>query len=213
MININLSPRQKEIIKLVKQEQPITSEKLAAKVGVTRAALRPDLAILTMIGILDAKPKVGYVCSEKSSVSLVHDYIKKIKVNEIMTKAVTIDEQSTIYDAIVTLFLNDVGTLWIENNGNLVGAVSRKDFLKVAMGGTDLNKVPVGIIMTRMPNVVCVDMDDLAYDAAQKIIDHEVDSLPVVERNYENDEEKIKVVGKCSKTNITKLLVRLGQNL
>jgi CBS domain-containing protein len=212
LIYINLSPRQKEIIKLVKEKQPITSEKLAEKVGVTRAALRPDLAILTMIGILDAKPKVGYVCSEKSSVNLVNDYIKKIKVNEVMSKAVTIDEQTTIYDAIVTLFLNDVGTLWIENSANLVGAVSRKDFLKVAMGGTDLNKVPVGIIMTRMPNVVCVDVDDLAYDAAKKIIDHEVDSLPVVERSYENDREKIKVIGKCSKTNITKFLVRLGEN-
>ena len=63
---MKLSPRQEEIIKLVKEGQPITSEALAEKLGVTRAALRADLAILTMIGILDARPKVGYVYSRKT---------------------------------------------------------------------------------------------------------------------------------------------------
>lgn len=70
----------------------------------------------------------------------------------------------------------------MHNEEILVGAVSRKDFLKVAMGGTDMHKVPIGIIMTRMPNIVCVNTEDSAYYAAQKIIEHEVDSLPVVEK-------------------------------
>ena len=26
-------------------------------------------------------------------------------------------------------------------------------FLKIAIGGTDIHKVPVGVIMTRMPNI------------------------------------------------------------
>ena len=45
---MKFSQRQEEIIKLVKERQPITSENLAEKLGVTRAALRADLAILTM---------------------------------------------------------------------------------------------------------------------------------------------------------------------
>ena len=65
---MKLSDRQEEIIKLVKEGQPITSEALAEKLGVTRAALRADLAILTMIGILDARPKVGYIYSDKPRV-------------------------------------------------------------------------------------------------------------------------------------------------
>ncbi|WP_428867957.1 helix-turn-helix transcriptional regulator [Clostridium sediminicola] len=210
---MNLSPRQKAIIKLVKSFQPITSEKLAEKVGVTRAAIRPDLAILTMTGILEAKPKVGYIYSQKSSTSIINDYIKKIFVKDIMSKPVTIDEQSTIYDAIVALFLNDVGTLWVKNNEYLVGAVSRKDFLKVSIGGTDLNKVPVGIIMTRMPNIIYVEAEDSAYLAATKIIDHEVDSIPVIEKVEEKGEEKFKVIGKLSKTNITRLFVKMGKNI
>ncbi|QGU95494.1 CBS domain-containing protein [Clostridium bovifaecis] len=209
---INLSSRQKEIIELVKENQPITSEQLASKIGVTRAALRPDLAILTMTGILEARPKVGYIYSQKPSSSLVFDYIRKIKVKDIMSKPVTVDEQTTVYNAIVNLFLNDVGTIFVENNGYLVGAISRKDFLKSAIGGTDINKVPVGIIMTRMPNIVFVEPEDSAYIAAKKIIEREVDSLPVIERVLEEDGDKVRVIGKLSKTNITRLFVKLSEN-
>jgi DeoR family transcriptional regulator, catabolite repression regulator len=209
---IKLSPRQEEIIRLVKELEPITSEQLAAKVSVTRAALRPDLAILTMTGILEAKPKVGYIYSQKPSYSLIYDYIRNIKVKDIMSKPVMVDENTTVYDAIVHLFLNDVGTLFIENGGILTGAVSRKDFLKMAMGGTDMHKVPVGIIMTRMPNIVFVEKDDAAYLAAQRIMEHEVDSLPVIERAFNGSKEVFKIVGKISKTNITRLFVKMGEN-
>lgn len=209
---IKLTSRQEHIIELVKEHEPITSEKLASRLSVTRAALRPDLAILTMTGILDAKPKVGYIYSRKPSYSLVYDYIRNIKVNDIMSKPVIVDENTTVYDAIVHLFLNDVGTLFVENDGSLTGAVSRKDFLKIAMGGTDMHKVPVGIIMTRMPNIVFVEKDDIAYSAAQKIIEHEVDSLPVVEKISDGKKECLKIVGKISKTNVTRLFVKMGSN-
>ncbi|WP_035288145.1 CBS domain-containing protein [Clostridium sp. KNHs214] len=212
MATIKLTDRQKEIIRLVKENQPMTSEKIAANLNLTRAALRPDLAILTMTGILDARPKVGYIYSNKPSYSLVYDYIRKITVGEIMSKPVVVKEDTSIYDAILHLFLNDVGTLFVENNDALVGAISRKDFLKIAMGGTDMHKVPVGIIMTRMPNIVCVYTKDTAYDAAKKIIDHEVDSLPVVEKFINEGKEFFKIVGKVSKTNITKIFVKLGEN-
>lgn len=179
----------------------------------TRAALRPDLAILTMTGILEAKPKVGYVYSKKPSYSILYDYIRNIKAKDIMSKPVVIDEETKVYDAIVYLFLNDVGTLFIENKGYLVGAVSRKDFLKTAIGGTDMHQVPIGVIMTRMPNIICVEAEDVAYLAAKKIIEHEVDSLPVVEKVIEGSKELYKIVGKISKTNITRLFVKLGNDV
>lgn len=208
---MKLTPRQEEIVKLVKEGQPVTSEALASKLGVTRAALRPDLAILTMIGILDARPKVGYVCTDKPSRSLMYDYITNIKVRDIMSKPVFVSEEMTVYDAIVYLFLNDVGTLFVVNNSVLTGAVSRKDFLKIAIGGTDIHKVPVGVIMTRMPNIICVFPEDEAYDVAKKIIEHEIDSIPVVEKLSDIEgKEQFKIIGKVSKTNITKLFVKIG---
>ncbi|MBS4804358.1 MAG: helix-turn-helix transcriptional regulator [Clostridium sp.] len=210
---MKLSERQEEIIRLVKKGQPVTSEALAEKLGVTRAALRADLAILTMIGVLDARPKVGYVYLGEAQNTRILENISRVLAGEIMSKPVTVTEETTVYDAIVFLFLNDVGTLFIENNGVLVGAVSRKDFLKNAIGGTDIHKVPVGVIMTRMPNIVCGSTEDSAYDLAKKIIEHEIDSIPIVEKIGDGLSEKpqFKIVGKISKTNITKLFVKLGE--
>jgi len=209
---INYTPRQEQIITIVKNNGPITSKAIATMLGLTRSALRSDLSVLTMSGILEARPKVGYIYSEKQAGNPLLDCIMNIKVKDIMSKAVTVSEEATIYDAIVHLFLNDVGTLFVVNKGLLIGAVSRKDFLKIAIGNTDIHKVPVGIIMTRMPNIVFIEEEDSAYLAAQRIIDREVDSLPVVKREFDGTKETYKVVGKVSKTNITKLFVTLGQN-
>ena len=210
---MKLSKRQEEIIRLVKEGQPVTSETLAKKLGVTRAALRADLAILTMTGILEARPKVGYCYCNNVKSNLGLDYISKIKVKDIMSKPATINESTMVYDAIVYLFLDDVGTVFVENNGYLVGAVSRKDFLKISIGGTDIHKVPVGVIMTRMPNIIFGDKEDTAYNMAKKIIEHEIDSIPIVEKvQLEEGREQYKIIGKISKTNITKLFVKMGMD-
>ncbi|MDD4504251.1 MAG: helix-turn-helix transcriptional regulator, partial [Clostridiaceae bacterium] len=202
--------RQKQIVELVKKYQPITSEHLAAKLNMTRAALRPDLTILTMSDMLEARPKVGYFYSGKSLNNLGSDFIKSIKVAEIMSSPVVIDEAATVYDAIVMLFLRDVGTIYIQSKGALTGVVSRKDFIKIAIGNNDIQNMPVGMIMSRMPNIIYIFDTESAYDAVAKLITHEIDSIPVVEP-FKNDEGKelFKITGKVSKTNMTKLLYDL----
>ena len=89
MTIIQLNPRQLKIIDIVKENEPITSESIASILNVTRATLRSDLAILTMTGILDARPKVGYFYSGISGASLVGNKIKdkKVKVNNKIEKA------------------------------------------------------------------------------------------------------------------------------
>lgn len=211
MIIIELSQRQLKIIEIVKENEPITSEQIAQFLKVTRATLRPDLAILTMSGILDARPKVGYLYSGNSAVSIISEHVKRTKVSDIKSMPVVVDEQTTLYDALVSLFLEDVGSIYILSHGYLVGVVSRKDFLKNIMGGTDIHKMPVGLIMTRMPNIVMTYPHETALEAAIKIIEHEVDSLPVVEKFEEKGKEHFKVVGKVTKTNITRLFVELGR--
>lgn len=138
--------------------------------------------------------------------------MKKVKVDDVKSIPVIVSEETTIYDAIVILFLEDVGTVFIQNQEKyLVGVVSRKDFLKTAIGNQDIYKMPVGMIMTRMPNVSFVYATDSIYDAAVKIIEREIDSLPVVEEILdENNKEQYKIIGKISKTNITKKFVQFG---
>ncbi|MDO6354463.1 MULTISPECIES: helix-turn-helix transcriptional regulator [Caloramator] len=209
---MKLTKRQEEIIEIVKKNQPITSEQIAEKLNLTRAALRPDLAILTMTGILEARPKVGYVYSKKGQNTLKYKSIKEITVGEIKSKPTVVSEDMSIYDSIIQLFINDTGTLFVENKGYLTGAVSRKDFLKITLGNTDIHKVPVGIIMTRMPNIITITDNESAYEAARRIIEHEIDSLPVVEKvKTEDGKEMYKITGKVSKTTITRLFVELGK--
>lgn len=211
-IVIKLSLRQQQIIELVKAREPITSEEIAKELGLTRSAIRPDLSILTMTGILQARPKVGYIYANDVGKNSQNSEIKKIKVKDIMTKPIVVKEDTTVYDAILTLFLNDTGTLFIGSDGVLLGAVSRKDIIKSVMGTADIHRVPVGIIMTRMPNIVSIGEEETAYSAAQKIIEHQVDSIPVVKQEVIGGKERLVIVGKISKTNITKLFVKLGED-
>lgn len=210
MNSIEFTNRQQQIIELVKKHQPITSKHIADKLNMTRAALRPDLTVLAMAGFLEARPKVGYLYTGRSVNNMISDFIRNIKVGDIKSSPVVVSEDTMVYDAIVTLFLEDVGTIYIHNGGILTGVVSRKDFLKIALGNTDIHKVPIGIIMTRMPNIACVKDEDSAYDVAGKIILHEIDSVPVVESIcLENGKTGYKITGKVSKTNITRLLYDL----
>ena len=210
VVAIEFTSRQKQIIELVKKYQPITSEQLAAKLNMTRAALRPDLTILTMSDMLEARPKVGYFYSGKIINDIGHDFIKSIKVAEIKSSAVVMDESATVYDSIVMLFLRDAGTIYVQSKGALSGVVSRKDFIKIAIGNNDIHNMPIGMIMTRMPNIVYIFDNDSAYDAVVKLITHEIDSIPVVEPFKDSDgKEQFKITGKVSKTNVTKLLYDL----
>jgi len=210
VIAIEFTSRQKQIIELVRNNQPITSEQLAAKLNMTRAALRPDLTILTMSDILEARPKVGYFYSGKSVNNIGCDFIKSIKVSELKSSPVVVDEATTVYDAIVTLFLMNVGTIFVHNKGALTGVVSRKDFIKIAIGNNDIRSMPVGVIMTRMPNVIYIKDTDNAFDAVERLIAHDIDSLPVVEPFKDEDgNELFKITGKVSKTRIAKLLYDL----
>lgn len=209
MIVIEFTSRQNKIIDIVQEQQPITSQEIAEILKVTRATLRPDLAILTMSGILDARPKVGYFYTGKPHMNMLAQQVKSVKVKDVMSLPTVVTEDVSVYNAIVTMFLEDTGTVYVVSNGSLAGVVSRKDFLKNAIGGVDVNKVPVGMIMTRMPNITTIFLEENIIEAAIKIVNHEVDSLPVVEKVTIDGKEKLKVVGKISKSNITKLFVDL----
>lgn len=212
MILIQLSERQEKIIEIVRNKQPITSNDIANELSLTRATLRPDLAILTMTGILDARPKVGYLLTGRTPDDFLSDSISSIQVREIMSLPVVIDEDKGIYDSIVYMFTEDVGSVFITSSDQLTGVVSRKDLIKASLGGMDLQTTPVSMIMTRMPNLIVTEPGDTAISAAIKLIEHEIDSLPVVER-IGSGKRHYRVVGRLTKTNITRLFVELGTSL
>ena len=209
---MGLSPRQEKIAEMVRTLGPITGNQIAERLNVTRAALRPDFAILIMSGIVDARPKVGYYYTGKNAVSMLTEQISKIKVQDVQSVPVVVTDRTSAYDAVVTIFLEDVGTVFVvEPGGFLAGIVSRKDALKVAMGGSDLHKLPVKILMTPMPKIIVTTPDEPVLIAAKKMIDNEVDSLPVVLPTNYQETKAYEVVGRLTKTNIARLFVELGE--
>lgn len=204
--NVDLSERQEKIIEIVKENGPITGEQIADHLGLSRATLRPDLAILTMAGYLEARPRVGYFFTGKTGSELLTEKVKQYKINEFQSVPVVVKEDSSVYDAISMMFLGDVGTLFVvDEQGCLTGVLSRKDLLRASLGNQDLNVVPVHIIMTRMPNITVCKQEDLLIEAAKKLIDKQIDSLPVVKETKEG----LQVIGRITKTNITKAFVDL----
>ncbi len=205
-MTIELNKRQEQILQIVKDHGPITGESIAEKLNLTRATLRPDLAILTMAGYLEARPRVGYFYTGKTGSQLLADKIKKMKVSDYQSIPVVINENVSVYDAIVTMFLEDVGTLFVvDDESLLVGVLSRKDLLRASIGKQDLTSIPVNIIMTRMPNITVCYKDDLLIDVAERLIEKQIDAMPVVKKT----EKGYEVIGRITKTNMTKAFVAL----
>ncbi|TFD92527.1 helix-turn-helix transcriptional regulator [Jeotgalibacillus sp. R-1-5s-1] len=210
MVNkIELNKRQSEILRIVKADGPITGEQIADRLHLTRATLRPDLAILTMAGFLDARPRVGYFYTGKSGTQLLTENLKKLYVKDYQSMPVVVQDNVSVYDAICHMFLEDVGTLFVlDQKGMLSGVLSRKDLLRASIGQQDLTSLPVNVIMTRMPNVTYCEQDDMLVSVAAKLIEKQIDSLPVVRKT----EKGYEVFGRITKTNITKAFVSLSKD-
>lgn len=208
-MTIELNKRQEQILQIVKDYGPITGESIAEKLNLTRATLRPDLAILTMAGYLEARPRVGYFYTGKTGTQLLADKIKKMKVADYQSIPVVVNENMSVYDAIVTMFLEDVGTLFVvDDESLLVGVLSRKDLLRASIGKQELTAIPVNIIMTRMPNIAVCYKDDSLIDVAEQLIEKQIDAMPVVRKT----EKGYEVVGRITKTNMTKAFVSLAKD-
>ena len=200
---MTLTERQKEIIDIVRKYQPITGKEIGERLYLTRSALRTDFSILTKMNILESKPKIGYSYIEKKDSE---------KVKDIMGPSITVDTNLSVYETILNIFSKDVGTIFITEQDSLVGVVSRKDLLKIAIGRTDIEKIPINIIMTRMPNIIYAEENETILESVKKLIKHQIDSLPVVRIEEKGGKKIYHTVGRLTKTNITKLFMETLSN-
>ena len=196
---VKLSKRQEQIAQIVREEGPVTGSAIAEHLEVTRSALRSDLSVLTMLGVLDARPNVGYYYVGLSKETQTAERLKSFLVSDVLSQAVVVSGETSLYDTIVTIFTEDVGTILVCDDSYLVGVVSRKDLLRASMGQTDSHAMPISMIMTPVSKVITVEPTDTLVEAAQKMIDYEVDCLPVVVREDVGNKKRLKVVGRVSK--------------
>lgn len=195
---MNLTARQKEIITIVQENEPISADLIAAQLDLSKSTLRSDLAVLTMIGVLEARPKVGYIYSGLNFDPLMGEELFGAKVEDLMSAPLIVKQDISIQDGVTNLFMYDSGTLYIvDKDEKLIGIASRKDILRFLINGTHTETTPIALVMTRMPNIIVVNPDTTVLTAARLLQRHEIDSLPVVE-----NDESYRVIGKVSKTSI-----------
>ncbi|MDQ8735998.1 CBS domain-containing protein [Paenibacillus sp. LHD-38] len=210
---IQLSTRQLELLELVKRHAPITGEQLAEYLGVSRPTLRSDLSLLVMLGLLDAKPKVGYFLGNtyRSSGEPLQQF-NKMKVREVQGVPVNVPDSLSVHDAVITLFTENADTLLVVNEQKrFVGIVTPKDLLKITLGNAGASSIPVSMVMTRYPNIVMLMPDDSVMDAIRKMSLHQVDCLPVIVPREEQAADP-EVTGWVSKSNIIRLMADIAMD-
>ena len=196
---MDLTERQKKILIMLKEKSLLSGDEIAQNLNITKSALRTDFSILTTLKLITSKQNKGYSYNNKCTT---------IKVRDCMSPQNSIDIRTSVYDAIIHLFNYDLGTLVVVENEKLVGIISRKDLLKSALNRKNIEKIPVSMIMTRMPNIVHCFEDDNIMEAIEKLIKHEIDSLPVLRK----EKGKLSLVGRFTKTNVTKLFYQELKN-
>lgn len=195
---MDLTERQRKILIMLKEKLLLSGDEIAQNLNVTKSALRTDFSILTRLKLITAKQNKGYIYNKCT--------IKKVR--DCMSPQNSINVKTSVYDAIIHLFNFDLGTLIVVEKEKLVGIISRKDLLKAALNGKNIEKIPVSMIMTRMPNIVHCFEDDNIMEAIEKLIKHEIDSLPVLRK----EKGKLSLVGRFTKTNVTKLFYQELKN-
>ena len=201
---MKLTARQKEIIEIVKHHQPISGEKIAEAFGLSRATLRSDFSILTMLGLLEARPKIGYLYSGKLIDSLWYKELYHQSISDIILQPLIVKQDLSVHEAITMMFLHDIGSIYVgDEKTQLLGVISRKDLLRVSMTHATLTEIPVAMIMTRAANVVTIKPDARIIDAGFLLDEHKVDSLPVLSDDHQ-------IIGKITSTSIMSYFIRHG---
>ena len=204
---MKLTKRQKEIVEIVKIDQPVSGEKISELLDVSRATLRSDLSFLTLVGILKASPKVGYTYAGSDLETLFFFDTFQKKVEDVMTSPVLVAHDSFIQDAIITLFMYDADVLYvIDEKKQLLGILSRKDLLRAALND-NIDVTPVAVCMTRMPHIKTCHKDLNILEAAALLQDFAIDSLPVVEEQNEGH-----IIGTITKSALLNFIIQEARN-
>lgn len=207
---MQLTSRQQEITRIVREDGPITGETIAERLNVTRSALRGDLAVLLAGEIIAARRRLGYYYLGGGENPVAVE-IRSVTARDCMSRPIMVRDDANAYDAAVLLFTEDIGTIFVGTEDDVSGVVSRKDLLKCAMGNDDLSKVPISMVMTSRAKMIYAQPQEDLVSIAQKMIDYEIDCLPVGDFEEIDGQRKFVLVGRVSKTNIARLFLELGK--
>jgi CBS domain-containing protein len=96
-------------------------------------------------------------------------------------KAISIDSEATVSEAIAKLVQNNIGSLpVVDAAGHLVGIFSERDVLRIIHNrGENFGRLPIAEVMTRDP-ITC-RMDDDVDDVMGKMSERRIAKVPVLD--------------------------------
>ncbi|KRM57912.1 hypothetical protein C5L31_000111 [Secundilactobacillus malefermentans] len=204
---MDFTDRQTKIINMLKKTSPLTGDTIAKTLGLSVPTIRGDLRLLTTVGVLKSRPKVGYRYQGDQLVNVDYDDLYDIPVGDIMLAPTKINDEASLQEAVSKLFLKDVGSLYVvDQQQQIVGLISRKDLLRASFNSTNPESMLASVIMTRMPNLISATPQTTVMEAGKLLLKHQVDSLPVVEKKG-----SLKVIGKITKNRIFQHFIERGQ--
>jgi CBS domain-containing protein len=138
--------------------------------------------------------------SNDGSYLLLNSAIRPMEevVRNIMTREViTIEENRTVMDAAELMTANQISSLIIQKDQNAIGIISERDFVrKVCSKDLLPSKILVSDVMSSI--VVTAEPDTPLVVAVQRMINHKIRRLPVLEKG--------KIVGIVTVTDLAKEL-------
>ncbi|MDO5848093.1 MAG: CBS domain-containing protein [Methanobrevibacter sp.] len=131
-----------------------------------------------LVGIIserDIADKIGSAKFEKKPISRIH--VSSVMVKDI----ITVPEDMDLIDVAKLMFDNGIGSVPVmDDENNLVGIVSKADFLTLA-NGKAFDKLYVKDVMSK--NITSVSPDERVVHARRLMIDAKVGRLPVIEND------------------------------
>ena len=199
---MELSDRQQQILDIVKAQQPLSGEKIAEELGISRATLRSDLSFLTLAGILQAAPKIGYTYAGSQIEPFLFDETFHTGISELMVPPLLIEQSTPIREAITNLCMYNVRAIFVVDEQKLlIGTLNQKDLLRGSLT-TSNDQTPVAVCMTRLANVVTVTPEMNILEVAQLMTQYDTEALAVVDQKNSR-----KIIGKITKSRILAYII------
>ncbi|MCY6355058.1 CBS domain-containing protein [Clostridium sp. ZS2-4] len=126
-----------------------------------------------------------------------------MKIKEIMhSEVITIEVEDNIKKALDLMNENKInGAPVVDKDGNLAGVVVKADIYRFLIEEGHYDTYPINSIMTK--DVVTAEEDDDIIEVANKLINNDIASIPIVEEN--------KVIGIVSLENMLEYFINKNE--
>ena len=122
-----------------------------------------------MISVLEARPNVGYYYVGLSPKDQTAEILRSYSVHDVLSQAVIVSPETNLYDTIVTIFTEDVGTIFGLRRFLFTRCcITQGFYCRASIGQTDAHTMPISMIMTPVSKVITVEPSDSLAVAAKK---------------------------------------------